>query len=146
MNDKLDAPSAPVAPRKFHREVRHGETIVDPYFWLREKDHPDVTRYLEVENAYAAALMRPIKNFENALYDEILARIKQTDLSVPVRRGRHYYYSRTIEGQQYPLRCRKQGSLDAQEEILLDMNALAAGLQLLSVGDMEVRDDENLLA
>src|SRR5580658_11381463 len=80
-------PQPPVAPVKDHREVRHGETVVDPYHWLREKSNPDVIHYLEAENAYTEAMTKDFKPFQDALYNEMLARIQQTDLSVPVRRS-----------------------------------------------------------
>lgn len=136
----------PLAARRMHRELRHGETIADPYYWLRQKDNPEVIRYLEAENVYTEAMTQPLKGFETALYKEILGRIKQTDLSVPVRRGEYFYYARTVEGLQYPIRCRKKGSLDAPEETLLDLNELAQGLSFFSVGDSAVSDDANLLA
>src|ERR1700693_2790059 len=95
-------PTPPVAPVKEHREVRYGATIVDPYHWLREKSNPDVTHYLEPENAYTEAITKDLKPFQDALYAEMLGRIKQTDLSVPVRRSGYLYYKRSQEGQQYP--------------------------------------------
>src|SRR5205085_4973148 len=121
----LNTVSPPVAPRAEHREVRHGATVVDPYFWLREKSNPKVVQYLEAENAYTEAQTRHLKPFADALYTEMLSHIKQTDLSVPVRRGAYYYYSRTEEGKQYPIQCRRKGDMTAPEEILLDLNELA---------------------
>jgi oligopeptidase B len=146
------APVPPVAKRIDHKVVWHGETVVDPYFWLREKTNPDVVKYLEAENAYTEAMTRDLKPFQEALYAEMLGRIKQTDLSVPVRQGKYYYYSRTEEGKQYPVYCRKaaapDGSLDAKaaESVLLDQNEMAKGLPFLSVGNLSVSDDDNLLA
>jgi oligopeptidase B len=136
----------PVAKRNDHREVRHGATVVDHYYWLREKSNPEVVQYLEAENAYTDAMTKDIKPFEEALYKEILGRIKQTDLSVPVRRGNHLYYSRTEEGKQYPIQCRRKGSMDAPEQVLLDLNQLAEGHKFLGLGAFVVSDDENLLA
>lgn len=136
----------PVAKRVEHREVRHGATVIDPYNWLREKANPEVIHYLEAENAYTEAMTRDIKPLEETLYKEMLGRIKQTDLSVPVRRGSHFYYSRTEEGKQYPIQCRRKGSMEAPEEVLLDLNELAKGLKFLAVGAFAVSDDENLLA
>src|SRR5947209_20507515 len=89
-------PTPPVAPQKEHREVRHGQTVVDPYFWLREKSNPEVVKYLEAENAYTAEMTAHLKPFQDALYTEMLGRIKQTDLSVPVREGSYLPYSRTV--------------------------------------------------
>src|ERR1043166_1723622 len=88
----------PPAPRAEHREVRHGATINDEYFWLREKSNPKVVQYLEAENAYTEAMTKGIQPFGDALYKEMLGRIKQTDLSVPTPRRGYYYYSRTEEG------------------------------------------------
>ena len=102
----------PVAPRKDHAQVWHGRTFVDPYYWLREKGSPDVVTYLEAENAYTEATTADLKPFSEALYKEMLGRIKQTDLSVPTRDGRFYYYRRTVEGLQYPIRCRKPAGPD----------------------------------
>lgn len=140
------APTPPTAKRVEHREERHGATVIDNYFWLREKANPEVIQYLEAENAYTEALSKDIKPFEDALYKEMLGRIKQTDLSVPVRRGDYFYYSRTEEGKQYPIQCRKKGNMDSPEEILLDLNELAKGLKFLSLGAFSVSNDQQLLA
>ena len=145
------APTPPVAPRKDHTQVWHGRTFEDPYYWLREKGSPDVVSYLEAENAYTEATTADLKPFSAALYEEMLGRIKQTDLSVPTREGGFYYYRRTVEGQQYPIRCRKPAGPDgafresAPEEVLLDQNAMAKGLPFLSVGAFAVSDDDNRL-
>jgi len=136
----------PVAPVIEHRETRYGTTVVDNYFWLREKSNPEVIKYLETENAYTDAMTKPLKPFESALYSEILSHIKQTDLSVPVRRGDYYYYSRTEEGKQYPIQCRKKGNLEAKEEVLLDLNELGQGRKFVGLGAFVVSDDQNLLA
>ena len=141
-------PTPPQAPRKDHVQVFHGRSFVDPYHWLREKGTPEVEKYLEAENAYLEATSGELKPFSGALYEEMLGRIQQTDLSVPVRIGHFYYYGRTVEGLQYPIRCRKAAAADgayredAPEEVLLDQNELAKGLAFLSIGDFEVSDDE----
>ncbi len=139
-------PQPPVAQVIPHHEMRYGTTVVDDYFWLREKSNPKVIDYLEQENAYTEAMTRPLKTFADALYTEMLSHIKQTDLSVPVRRGDYFYYSRTEEGKQYPIRCRKKGSLAAKEEVLLDLNQLGQGKKFVGVGKFVVSDDQNLLA
>ncbi len=139
-------PEPPTANRVDHRDVRHGATVVDSYFWLKEKSNPEVIKYLEAENAYTAALTKDLKPFEDALYKEMLGRIKQTDLSVPMRRGSYLYYSRTEEGKQYPIQCRRKGSMDAPEEVLLDVNELAKGHTFMSLGAFRVSDNESLLA
>ncbi len=135
----------PVAKRIDHREVRHDATVVDDYFWLREKSNPEVTKYLEAENAYTEAMTKDLKPFQEALYKEMLGHIKQTDLSVPERRGEFFYYSRTEEGKQYPIYCRKKG-VDGKEEVLLDLNQLAEGKKFVGLGAFQVSDDQNLLA
>ena len=101
-------PAPPVAKRVEHRQDRHGATVIDNYYWLREKTNPEVIEYLKAENAYTEAMTKDLKPFSDALYTEMLARIKQTDLSVPTRRGDYYYYSRTEEGKQYPIQCRRK--------------------------------------
>lgn len=140
------SPAPPAAKRVEYRVERHGATVVDPYHWLRDKSNPEVIAYLEAENAYTDALTREIKPFEEALYKEMLGRIKQTDLSVPARRGRHLYYSRTEEGKQYPIHCRRAPAPGAPEQVLLDLNELARGHKFLGLGAFAVSDDENLLA
>ncbi len=139
------APAPPVAPRMEHREVRHDATVEDNYFWLRDASNPEVIKYLEAENAYTESMTRDIQPFQEALYKEMLGHIKQTDLSVPQRRGDFYYYSRTEEGKQYPIQCRKKGA-DGKEEVLLDLNQLAEGKKFVGLGAFEVSDDQNLLA
>ena len=136
-------PSAKKIPKSF---LNHGETRVDNYFWLREKSNPEVISYLEAENAYAEAVMKPTEGLQKKLYDEMLARIKQTDTNVPYRLGDYYYYTRTEEGKQYPIYARRRGSLDAKEQITLDLNEMAKGLKYLAVGSYAVSDDGNLLA
>lgn len=139
-------PAPPVCPKVDHRETRHGATVVDPYYWLREKSNPKVVEYLEAENAYTKAMTANVEPFQAALYKEMLARIKQTDLSVPVRRGNYFYYSRTEEGKQYPIQCRRKGSMSAPEEILLDENELAKTHKFVGLGAFVVSDDQNMLA
>src|SRR5689334_17746280 len=117
----------PLAERRPHPMTLHGDTRQDDWYWLREKESPDVIAYLDAENAYTDAMMSGTKPLQSALYDEMLARIQQTDLSVPYRRGEYLHYARTEEGLQYPIHCRRHGSMEAPEEVLLDLNALAQG-------------------
>src|ERR1035437_4367515 len=141
-----EPPAPPVAHRVERREVRHNATIIDDYFWLREKSNPKVVQYLEAENAYTAAMTKGLQPFSDALYKEMLGRIKQTDLSVPTRRGEYLYYSRTEEGKQYPIQCRRKGSMEAPEEVLLDQNELAKGQKFVGLGGLVVSEDQNLMA
>jgi oligopeptidase B len=124
----------------------NGDKLVDNYFWLREKTNSAVIAHLEAENAYAAALMKPTEGLQEKLYNEILSHIKQTDVSVPYRWGDYFYYTRTVEGQQYPIFCRKLKSLEAAEQVLLDVNEMAKGQKFMSVGAFAPSDDGNLLA
>jgi oligopeptidase B len=139
-------PVPPTAPQVEHREVRHGETVVDDYYWIREKSNPEVVKYLEAENAYTEAMTKDLKPFEDALYKEMLSHVKQTDLTVPAREGSYFYYSRTEEGKQYPIRCRRKGSMEDAEEVLLDLNELSNGHKFVGLGAFVVSDDQNLLA
>jgi oligopeptidase B len=136
---------APIALRKPVELSLHGETRVDDYYWLRERENPEVTKYLEAENAYTEAVMAPAKPLQEKIYQEILGRIQQTDLDVPVKRGDYFYYSRTVEGQQYPIFCRKHGSEEGPEEIILDANQLAEGQQYFALGALAISEDHNLL-
>ena len=136
----------PMADRKPHTTEIHGYTLKDDYFWLREKGSTEVTKYLEAENAYTDTVMKPYKTLEETLYKEMLGRIKQTDLSVPYRLGEYFYYSRTEEGKQYPYLCRRKGSMEAPEEVMLDLNKLAEGQKFLGLGAATVSDDGNWLA
>ncbi len=136
----------PIARKTPHETRLHGVTLVDDYFWLRQKSDPEVIAHLEAENAYAEAVMQPLKQLEERLYEEMLGRIKQTDLSVPSRLGDFWYYSRTEEGKQYPYMCRRRGTMQGREEILLDLNALAEGHVFLGLGAYVVSDDGTKLA
>jgi oligopeptidase B len=136
----------PVAQKKPKLTEIHGDRLVDEYFWLRDKSDPDVAAYLEAENTYTDSVMKSTVPFQEVLYQQMLGRIKQTDLTVPYRLRGYYYYSRTEEGKQYPIMCRKKASLDAAEEITLDVNQLAQGQKFMSLGAYEVSDDGNLLA
>jgi oligopeptidase B len=136
----------PMAAKKPHETEIHGYTLVDDYFWLREKSNPEVITYLEAENAFTDAIMAPTKGLQETLYKEMLGRIKQTDLSVPTRIGSYHYYSRTEEGKQYPYLCRRKGSMEGPEEMLLDLNKLAEGHKFLGLGAYTVSDDGNRLA
>jgi oligopeptidase B len=136
-------PVAKVAP---HRLEAHGDVRIDDYYWLRERDNPEVIAYLEAENAYTEAMMAHTEDLQESLYQEILGRIKQTDLSVPVFDNGYYYYSRTEEGKDYPVYARKRGSLEAAEEVLVDVNQLAEGHGFTSVRSPTVSPDNDLIA
>ena len=136
----------PVAPTRPHGFDFHGRRIEDPYFWMKDKADPEVIRYLEAENAYREQVTKSLKPFEEKLYEEILSHIQETDLSVPVRKGDYYSYARTEKGKEYPIYCRKKGSLEAPEEVVLDVNELAEGTKFLSVEPLGTSDDRQLFA
>jgi oligopeptidase B len=120
---------------------------VDNYFWLREKTNPEVRAYLEAENAYTDAVMKPTEGFQTKLYGEMVGRVKETDVEVPYREGDYFYYVREEAGKQYPIRCRKKALVsDAPEEIVLDQNELAKGQAFMSIAAYAVSTDGNLLA
>src|ERR1700730_3198169 len=139
-------PAPPVAKKAPKTTEINGRTMVDNYYWLRDKKNPEVKAYLEAENAYTDAVMKPTEGLQKKLYDEMLSRIKETDVEVPYKEGNYFYYSRTEAGKQYSIYCRKKGSLDAAEEVLLDVNEFAKGQKFMSVAAFAVSDDGNSLA
>lgn len=152
MTQAQDAPKPPVAKRVPHVQEWHGAKFEDPWFWLRDKQSPDVRAYLEAENAYTKAMTAAQKPFEETLYQEFVGRVQQTDLSVPTRVRGYCYYNRTVEGLQYPIACRKaakaDGTMDdaAAEQALLDANELGKGLAYFGIGGADVSDDDQQLA
>lgn len=138
--------AAPVAKRVHTEKAAVGGTLVDDYGWLRERSSPEVKTYLEQENAYAEQMLLPIRPLQKALYDETLSHIKQTDDSVPYQKSGFWYYTRTVEGKQYRVYCRRKGAMTAAEEVLLDLNQMAVGEKFMAVGEFQVSDDANLLA
>ena len=141
------AHAAPPVAKKIHTENHiHGGTLVDDYRWLREKSNPEVAQYLETENAYTDAVMKPTEPLQKKLYDEMVSHIKETDVNVPYKDGDSFYYSRVEAGKQYPIFARKKASLDAAEQITLDVNALAQGEKFMALGAYDVSEDGNLLA
>ena len=145
-DDSSPLPAPPVAKKAPKVTEINGQKMVDNYFWLRDKKNPEVKAYLEAENTYTDAVMKPTEPLQKKLYDEMLSRIKETDVEVPYKEGGYFYYVRTEAGKQYPIRCRKKGSMDAPEEVVLDVNELAKGQTFMSLGAFSVSDDGNLLA
>jgi oligopeptidase B len=136
----------PVARREPLEHTIHGDRRVDYYAWLRHKENAEVIEYLNAENAYTDAVLRPTEAFQEKLYQEMLGRILQTDLSVPYLLRGFNYFTRTEEGKQYPIHCRRRDVEDAPEELLLDLNLLAEGHSFLGLDSFEVSDDNHLLA
>jgi len=136
----------PIAKRVPHVHEAHGDRRPDDYHWLRDREDPDVTAYLEAENAFADAVMEPLRPLQDKLYAEIVSRIQETDLSVPVPHGEFLYYSRSVEGLQYPIHCRRTPEDGSPEQVLIDENQLAEGHDYCSLGAFEVSPDHRLLA
>ncbi|MBD1995713.1 S9 family peptidase [Leptolyngbya sp. FACHB-541] len=142
----LEKTFPPAAEKQPYVHDLHGDQRHDDYFWMRDRQDPKVIAYLEAENAYTQSVMQHTEELQTMLYQEMLARIQETDLSVPYRKGDFYYYSRTEEGKAYSIYCRKRGSLDAPEEVLLDQNQLAAEHEFFQLGLLQVSPDHQLLA
>ena len=136
----------PTAKKVAHDSEVNGHKMADNYFWLREKSNPEVRAYLEAENTYTDSVMKPTEPLQKKLYDEMLSRIKETDVEVPYKEGDYLYYVRTEAGKQYPIRCRRKGSMQAPEEVLLDVNELAKGQPFMTVQAFAVSPDGNTLA
>ncbi|MCY4440006.1 MAG: oligopeptidase B, partial [Deltaproteobacteria bacterium] len=143
MNTSQKPPTAKVIP---HDLDRHGHVRTDDYYWLRERDNADTIAYLEAENAHTKDAMAHVAPLEEALFEEIKGRIKQTDMSVPYRRDDYYYYTRYEEGREYPLYARKRQSLENPEDLMLDVNTLAEGHEFFAVGRLAVSFGQDLLA
>ncbi len=138
--------AAPIA-KKIEKELTiHGDTRIDPYYWLNQREDPEVIAYLEAENAYTAELMKGTEGLQETLYDEIVARIPKTDESVPYFLNGYWYYTRFVEGGEYPIYCRKEESLDAEEEIILNVNEMAEGHDYYQVVGLSISPDNKILS
>jgi oligopeptidase B len=140
------APMPPVARTDPHPMTIHGHTRTDPYYWLKERENPEVIAYLEAENAYTRAVMAPTQALQEQLFEEIKGRIQQTDTSVPYRENGYWYLTRFEEGKDYPVYVRKNGSLEAADEVLLDANVLAEGHGYFAVGARAISLDNQWMA
>jgi oligopeptidase B len=138
--------TAPMATKKPHEITMHGDTRVDDYYWLNKREDQNVLDYLNAENDYTNAKLQHTKAFQEKLYDEIVGRIKKDDSTVPYKDNGYWYLTRFEEGKEYPIHGRKKGSLDAKEEIMLDVNKLAEGYAYYSANGMNVSPDNKLLA
>jgi oligopeptidase B len=145
-NSDTNTLQPPMTEKKTKTTKIHDDTMIDDYFWLREKTNPEVIAHLDAENSYAEAMMKPTAALQDKLYKEMVGHIKETDDSVPYRWGEYFYYTHTEKGKQYPINYRKKGSLNAKQELVLDQNELAKGLKFFSIGAFVPSDDGNLLA
>lgn len=137
----------PVASEKTHEMTLHGHTRNDVYYWLNNREDAEVISYLNAENDYKEKVMAPLKGFQKSLFEEMKSRIKENDESVPYKKGNYYYYSKFVEGGEYPIYCRKKGSLtEGSEEVLLNGNELADNQDYFSIGGYEISDNEEIIA
>lgn len=143
MNALPNPPKAAIRP---HAMTLHGHTRIDNYYWLNERENPEVIAYLEAENQYADACLKHTEPLQEQLFKEITGRIKQDDNSVPIKIRDYYHYTRFEEGKEYPIYCRKKHSLEAEEEVVLDGNALAEGHAFFDIGEVSLSEDDRLLA
>ena len=141
-----DQPTEPSAEKRPVELELHGDVRVDDYYWLRERENPEVIAYLEAENAYMEKALEPFMGLQKVLYDEMKSRIRQDDESAPYRRGDYFYYYRYVEGEEYPIYARKKGSLDAPEVVMLDVNELAGDAAYFSVSGFSVSPDHRIAA
>lgn len=142
----LGRSAPPAVERRPHDVTVHGDTRIDEYFWLREREAPDVRKYLEQENAYTESVLAPAASLREALYREMVARIKEDDISAPIPYLGWLYYTRTVKDLQYPICCRRRDAPGSAEEVLVDLNKLAAGKPYVALGNYEVSDDGERLA
>lgn len=142
-SDKMEPPVAKKDPVEL---TIHGDTRIDNYYWLRERENPEVIAYLEAENSYRESVMKGSADLQKKLYDEMIGRIKQTDESVPYKDNGYFYYVRYEEGKEYPVYCRKKESLENNEEIMADVNEMAEGYSYYQVSGMSVSPDNRYLA
>lgn len=136
----------PVAERIKKELTIHGHTRADYYYWLNQRDNPKVREYLEAENRYKEAVMKPTESLQEKLFQEIVSRIKPTDMSVPYKERGYYYYRRYEEGNEYPIYCRKKGTIEAEEEILLDVNEMAKDFDYYHVAGLSLSPDNQIVA
>jgi oligopeptidase B len=141
-----DLPQPPQAAKIKKELTIHGHTRLDPYYWLNDRSNPMVIDYLKAENVYTDAVMEPTRTLQEKLYQELVGRKQQNDVSVPYNENGYWYYTRYVEGKNYALYCRKKGSLQAAEEVMLDGNRMGESHAFFSIGDFEVSPDNTLLA
>jgi len=138
---------APPVAKKIPKELTiHGDTRIDNYYWMNERENPEVIAHLEAENAYTEAVMKHTEPLQEKLYEEIKSKIKQDDESVPYKENGYFYYTRTIPEKEYYIVCRKKDNLEAPEEIVLDVNKMADGYEYFALGGSEISPDNKLLA
>ncbi|MFW5886409.1 MAG: S9 family peptidase [Bacteroidota bacterium] len=141
-----DGCQPPVAQKIKKEIITHGHKRIDNYYWLRDRENPEVIKYLESENNYLNEQLKDTESLQDKLFHEIIGRVKQDDQSVPYKKRGYYYYVRYEEGKEYPIYCRKKGSLEAREEVLLNVNELAEGYSYFKVSGVYISPSTNLMA
>nr|WP_319266352.1 S9 family peptidase [uncultured Draconibacterium sp.] len=141
-----EKPEPPVAKKIMKELTIHGHTRVDNYYWMNERENPEVIAHLEAENAYKDAVMKHTEPLQEELFEEIKAKIKPENESVPYKKNGYYYYYKQLPGKEYDVNCRKKGSLDAEEEVVLDENVLAEGQEFFMLGGLSVSPNNKLIA
>lgn len=136
----------PIAKKESKELSIHGNTRIDNYYWLNDRENPEVIKYLKDENAYTKSILKPTEEFQKDLFEEMKSRIKETDQSVPYKKNGYYYYTRYEEGKEYPIFCRKEGALDSEEEIMLDINEMAKGYDYYQVSGLSISPNNKMLA
>jgi len=143
---KKELPMQPKAKKVKHELTAHGDTRIDNYYWISERENPKVIDYLNEENAYTKAVMKHTEEFQTKIFDEIVARIKKDDSSVPYKKNGYYYYTRYEKGGEYPIYCRKKANMDGKEEIMLNVNKMAKNYSYYQIGGLNVSEDNKVLA
>lgn len=139
-------PQPPICPKKDKELNIHGDVRIDPYYWLNDREDEEVIKYLNEENAYTEAVLEPTGKLQDKLYNEMIGRLKQDDESVPYLLNGYWYYSRYVKGGEYPIYCRKKETLEADEEIMLDVNKMAEGSSYYQIGGVSISPDNERIA
>lgn len=137
---------APIAPKKPQLLETHGHQRQDPYYWMNDRENPEVIRYLQAENDYLKEKLKPTESFQQSLFEEMKGRIKEEDQSVPYFKSGYHWFVRYEKGQEYPIYCRKLGSMEAEEEVILNVNTLAQGKSYYQVGGTSTTPNQKILA
>ncbi|MCD4793152.1 MAG: S9 family peptidase [Bacteroidales bacterium] len=143
INDEVQAPDA----KKIKKELKiHNDIRIDNYYWLRDKDNPEVIKYLEDENKYTEQCLQHTEDLQEVIFDEITSRIRARDRSVPYKDNGYYYYHRYEDGKEHPIYCRKKNDLNNREEVLLDVNEMSEGYPYFHISDFSISDNNKFMA
>lgn len=146
MTDNKEQITPPTAEKIKKELTEHGDTRIDNYYWMNDRNDPKVIAYLQAENKYLDTIMKPHEKLKSKLFEEMKGRIMETDVSAPYLKNGYYYYTRFEQGKEYPIYCRKKGSLEAEEEVMLNVNELAKGHNYYQIAGLNVSPDNKLLS